>query len=286
MFAKIASILYLIYTPFDIMALDYDSMGLEFVLLTGVSLATADGSRILLVLSGMFFSAAVLCNPYLGGLYLILAMVFLLSKFFNKWRRLYYLNKRLKRCLIYVSLGICVVAFAFIIFVLCRTDINKILLSIPNILNDPEHPKISLLLKVISYFWAIIMCHPMMIVGLLVYTAIFIVLIFDKNRIHHRIIYLSLSCVITIFCLLIFAPQISTETYNHIMFPIIFVGISSFALTKNKNWKVFFCIFLLGIMYSFCIHFASNTRFYAISMALTVSNVASFIFLGQNESLR
>ena len=55
-FSVFASFFYLIYTPYNIMALSYDSMGVELVTLGGVLLATANyDKKLQLIFSGLCF---------------------------------------------------------------------------------------------------------------------------------------------------------------------------------------------------------------------------------------
>ena len=71
--------------PYNIMAMSYDSMGLELVTVAGVLAATADyDKKLSMIFSGLCFAGAVLCNPYLifvWALYGICTLVhFLLRK--------------------------------------------------------------------------------------------------------------------------------------------------------------------------------------------------------------
>ena len=65
------------------------------------------------------------------------------------------------------------------------------------------------------------------------------------------------------------------------MYPLIFIGITSYTLCKNKPKELFAALFISGIIYSFCIHCTSNQYFYVISMAMASTNLASYIFLAQ-----
>ena len=67
-----AAILYFIFTPYDIMALSYNTMALELLVLTGILISTENKEKKLpFILSGLTFAGAVLCCPYLAAVYLI-----------------------------------------------------------------------------------------------------------------------------------------------------------------------------------------------------------------------
>lgn len=75
-------------------------------------------------------------------------------------------------------------------------------------------------------------------------------------------------------------PTLIGSYYNAIMFPLIFVGITSYVLLENKPKSMFAGLFVFGLLYAFCIHCSSNQGFYVISMASAATNIASYIFLG------
>ena len=184
--------LYFLYTPFNIMALSYDSMGVELLLLAGVLLATADYEKKLqLIFSGLAFAGAVLCNPYLASLWLLYAA--------------------------------CMGAHLLL-----------------------KNKDISIALK----------SEMFSVRAFLFFTA----------------------CVAAPLIQLL--PNCTSSTYNHIMLPFIFFGITSYLLLESKPRELLLAVFIPGIIYSFCIHMSSNQVMYCISMAMTVTNVASMIFLG------
>lgn len=84
--------------------------------------------------------------------------------------------------------------------------------------------------------------------------------------------------VVTLF---MFYPTLTTHSYNAIMVPMIFVGITSYILCERKPKELFLTLFAVGIVYSICAVMASNQYFYIISMTLSISNVASYVFLAQ-----
>ena len=78
--AAVASLAFMIYTPYGIMSLSYNSLGLLLMCVSMAVLATNDGNKpIWYSLSGLLFAGAVLCCPYLLGLYLLFFVTALIS---------------------------------------------------------------------------------------------------------------------------------------------------------------------------------------------------------------
>ena len=109
------------------------------------------------------------------------------------------------------------------------------------------------------------------------YYIMLFILILDKKRMKHRGIYLTVSAAVTIAALILIIPELG----NRLMFPLFFIGITSYILCEKKDRELYAAVFLTGILYTFCIHMGSNQMFNVISMAFTVVNVASCLFLAQ-----
>ena len=110
--AAVSMLLYFIFTPFDIMALSYNTMGMDFLVVTGVTMATADTSKKLpFILSGISFSAVVLCCPFMALVYVLFAFGVLSNKIFVEKKR----SKIICRIFIIV-MGLCVPNIASFIF--------------------------------------------------------------------------------------------------------------------------------------------------------------------------
>ena len=275
--------LYFLYTPFNIMALSYDSMGVELLLLAGVLLATADyEKKIQLIFSGLAFAGAVLCNPYLASLWLLYAACMgahLLLK--NKDISIALKSEMFSvRAVLFFTAGVAALAVVFLIFTLTRIGFGDIFANLPYMLDDPEHPHITVWNKVQSYFKSWFELHPHFRYVLYAYGAMLVAMLFDKNRKLHRSVYLFVTSACVAVTLIQLLPNCTSSTYNHIMLPFIFFGITSYLLLESKPRELLLAVFIPGIIYSFCIHMSSNQVMYCISMAMTVTNVASMIFLG------
>lgn len=279
-----ASVLYFIYTPYDIMAMSYNTMGLGFVTLAGVIMGTASYKKKLpLIVSGVAFAAAVLCCPYLAVAYILYGICVLIHTFIKNKETKFILKSELfaGKTFLFFSIGIFALASVFLVFVLTRVSIKEIFNYLPYLMTDPEHPQIALGTRFGMYFKSIYNCHSHFYIALFSYLVMIVVMIIDRKRKSHRSIYLIVTTAIVIFCYVLLLPQLTYSTYNAIMFPLIFIGITSYILCENKPKPLFASLFVLGIIYSFAICFSSNQYFYVISMVITASNIASYVFLAQ-----
>lgn len=279
-----ASVLYFIYTPYDIMAMSYNTMGLDFVTLAGVIMGTASYKKKLpLIVSGVAFAAAVLCCPYLAVAYILYGICVLIHTFIKNKETKFILKSELfaGKTFLFFSIGIFALASVFLVFVLTRVSIKEIFNYLPYLMTDPEHPQIALGTRFGMYFKSIYNCHSHFYIALFSYLVLIVVMIIDRKRKSHRSIYLIVTTAIVIFCYVLLLPQLTYSTYNAIMFPLIFIGITSYILCENKPKPLFASLFVLGIIYSFAICFSSNQYFYVISMVITASNIASYVFLAQ-----
>lgn len=279
-----ASVLYFIYTPYDIMAMSYNTMGLDFVTLAGVIMGTTSYKKKLpLIVSGVAFAAAVLCCPYLAVAYILYGICVLIHTFIRNKETKFILKSELfaGKTFLFFSIGIFTLAAVFLVFALTRVSIKEIFNYLPYLMTDPEHPQIALGARFGMYFKSIYNCHSHFKIALFSYLVMIVVMIIDRKRKSHRSIYLIVTTAIVIFCYVLLLPQLTYSTYNAIMFPLIFIGITSYILCENKPKPLFASLFVPGIIYSFAICFSSNQYFYVISMVITASNIASYVFLAQ-----
>ena len=228
-----ASVLYFIYTPYDIMAMSYNTMGLDLVTLAGVIMGTASYKKKLpLIVSGVAFAAAVLCCPYLAVAYILYGICVLIHTFIKNKETKFILKSELfaGKTFLFFSIGIFALAAVFLVFALTRVSIKEIFNYLPYLMTDPEHPQITLGARFDMYFKSIYNCHSHFKIALFSYLVMIVVMIIDRKRKSHRSIYLIVTTAIVIFCYVLLLPQLTYSTYNAIMFPLIFIGITSYIL--------------------------------------------------------
>lgn len=279
----IACALYHLYTPYNIMALSYDSMGVELVLLAGVLLATADHQKKLwMILSGLCFGGAVLCCPFLLGVYLLYALCMGVHCLLRK-RGSKTLNSDLfsPRTFFFFTLGAAALGAAFLLFTLPRVGISGLFENLRYMLDDPEHRTGGFGSRVEIYFKAIFYLKPHFKYAIYSYCAMTLVMLLDRKRRSHRAMYVCITAAIVMYAEMLLLPELHSHTYNAIMLPLVFMGITAYVLCQNKPRELFAAVFVPGILYSFCVHYSSNQSIYVIAMAFAAVNVASLLFLGQ-----
>lgn len=279
-----ASLFFFIYSPYDIMAYSYNTMAVDFVVLTGTILGTTKfDKKIPLILGGVFFAASVLCSPYIAigyALYIIGVLIHLALK--KKDGKSAFKSELFSlKSFLWITVGIAAMAVVFLIFVLTRTGLGDIFNVLPKLLSDPEHPQISITDKIAKYFQYSVTFHAQFIYAVVAYIITALVMFFDKKRKSHRSMYLIVTCAIVLFSYALIFPTLISTGYNFIMYPMIFIGITSYVLCENKPKELFVSLFCLGILYSFAVCMSSNQYFYVISMAMCTANVASFAFLAR-----
>ncbi|MCH5304520.1 MAG: acyltransferase family protein, partial [Ruminococcus sp.] len=273
-----ATLFFFIYTPYDIMAYSYNTMAIDFVVLTGVLMGTADlEHKAVLILGGLCFAGSVLCSPYIAIGYAIYIVCVILHQLLKKRESKLALSSELfsLKTFIWFTVGIVALALVFLIIVLSRTGLNRIFDVLPRLLSDPEHPQISVMDKLRMYFQYTFNFHPQFKLAVIGYGIMALVMFFDKKRKLHRSMYLIVTAAIVLFTYALIFPTLTTSSYNYVMYPMLFIGITSYVLCDEKPKELFVSLFCLGILYSFAVCFSSNQYFYVISMAMCTSNVAS-----------
>ncbi|MBQ8217684.1 MAG: hypothetical protein IJZ91_06975 [Oscillospiraceae bacterium] len=278
--AAAASVIYLLYTPFDMMTLSYNTIALDMLMLTGVIIAPAEsGTRAPWILGGVSFACAVVCCPYLAAAYLMYALavpVFALPAL----RKTQGFDIFTKRSFLLFTGGILIPFALFLVFFLKNTELSLLLANLPGLMSDPEHPSYSLWFMAKHYVYCIVTSHKLMLLVLGLYAVHFALMLLDRKRREHTGFHLIFALSCTVLCMILFIPNITEEYYNATAFPLVFVGFSSYILLSKKPVKLFVWVFLLGIVYSACVSSTSNMGFDVISMAFSVINVASLIFVG------
>lgn len=279
-----ASVLYFMFTPYNIMAYSYNTMGLEFVTLTGVILGTAGYERPLpVIVSGMTLACAVLCCPYLAIAYVVYGIGVVIHYLIKnrKFKCVFSIKMFELKTFLWFTAGVSIVAVIFIIFALSRASLSEIFESLSPMLSNPYSTKPSTSDKITSYFNSFYTFQKYFKYPLMFYGGLLAVMLLDRKRKQHRSLYLLGTIAIVIITYIIIFPQLTSKYFNAIMMPMIFIGITSYILCKKKPRKLLASLFALGVIYSFAINLGSNQYHYAICMALSASNIASYIFLGR-----
>lgn len=268
--ASVASISYALYIPFAIMAFSYNSMGIMALTLAVVIVFTAKKhKKIQFVFSGIAFSASVLCCPYLAGVYVLYIIAVFIKKDENNddfWS---------KTGALFFAVGIIASVLVFSVFVLSRAPLSEIIKVFPYILDDPEHKGIPFLKSFVNFFvfiWNANKITPF-IYSLLIPLAFF-ACFFKKYK---RVIFFIAEALTLI---LIWGHYALNNFINHLMWSVNVLAVFAFILTDNKLIKrIFYTVWIPGILYAFCINITSNQGFYAISSGSSVASLGSIVMI-------
>ena len=274
--AILASLFFILFTPFDMMTVSYNTIALDTLALAGVFACTGA-----MLPSGIFFACAVVCCPYLAAVYLLYFIVSLLYKLLRKKTGKEFFSFPLftLKNFFRFSIGIAVVLALFMLFFFSHCGVKELIRNLPGIFSDPEHPTYSLFFKLKRYVYCILTCHPCAWLPIGLYVLTLAALFFDRGRKKRILFYMLLSSASAVLWFCLFLPKLTENYYNAIMLPLTLVGFSAYILLKNRPRELFVGIFLPGILYSICVCATSNMGFTILSIAFSVVNMASLIFI-------
>lgn len=275
--ALLSSIVYLVYIPFGIPALSYNTIAMGTLIISFILLVINDKNRVgINIIVGFLFALSVLCCPYLVVLYVLYIIVVIVNSIKrNKSKNSLYTFKTV----LFITLGIGVVAIAFISYVLMHSSLSDIIKSIPFIINDPSHDTtVSVFVKFIDFFKFILFSADYKMIA--VYGAFIIeviITIIDKKRQEHKVIYIIISLILSIIGVIICAL---TGFVNMILFPAQIVVIESLLLSSQQTTGKLMCQFWIPAMiYTFLLNMTSNQEYVAISSSSIVALVVGIVMV-------
>lgn len=277
-----ASIIFMLYTPFDMMCYSYNTIAVDMLVLGGVIAGTAaEGGRVPYILGGALFAYAVVCCPYLAAVYFMyLLAVPLCSALGRKgiaseksavftWRRFGLFTG-----------GVLLVLCMFLVFFFMHSGVKQLLSALPGLFTDPEHPGYSLWFMLKHYIYCILTAHRLMPLVLVMFAAFIIAAAVDKKRFFRAPMYFASATLCALLCWGLFLPELTERYYNGIMFPLAPLGLVAYILLEEKPRELFWACYVPGVLYSFCVSASSNMGFLVLSMALSVADISGIIFIG------
>ena len=267
--AMAASLVFLLFAPFGIMALSYNSLAILLLLTSGIMLITARAHlRLQDFLSGLALAGAVLSSPLLLSLYLLFSIIVVFSCLRHK-------NRGLFTRWLFVSLGSGLAALLFLLYLFSRVSPALFLRTFPLMMADPDHLTYSVgrtLWRYCSFIYHSNRVFP--------YLLPFIFLVFLLSRIFKapHLGFIGMAVLTGIY--LLSFRLVGPWYINTIMFPLNLLGLYCALSTRDRIVRLLFSwLWIPGAIYTFCINITSNQEFYAISCASTVMTVASAILL-------
>lgn len=260
--AALASIAFLLFAPYNISALSYNSLGILFLTLAGILLATMERHKILqTVLAGVFFAAAVLCCPFLTLGYLVLVGLWACHrKLATGWFAPF-------------TAGVGGLAVVFLTVVFTRTGPILFLKGLKTMLQSTDRSSE-------SFGAGVLFCTPGAPVLFALLAVLALVCWRDTSRRRHGAWYLAASCGVALGFQLSF--WLTNPYLNFFMFSInLCAPFAVFTCGQQTDRRLLRWLWAPGMVYAFAISLASNQKFYAISSASTVATVASVVLLAR-----
>lgn len=273
--ALCAGLMFLIYAPFNISALSYNSMGIDLVCVALLTVALSRGKVWEMILSGLCFAAAVLCNPYYFLLYLVYTIAVLVCKIRQK-ETICQLLPRFWLCFTAAAAVVALIA-AFEIFV--GTDFSRLGATVPAVISGDtaEHPTRSLF-GILYGMFASFGKNGLFIPTLAVSVCMMLAVLLDKKREKHTAFYLCIAAVLSIAYGLWFRIY-AHAVMNFYMFPVCILGFFAWLLSDGRRNALFFFVYLPGVLCWFCAAMASNLGFINIASVSTINMLASTVFI-------
>ncbi len=276
--AAAAALTFLVYAPFSIPALSYNSMGSDLLVLAAVLLLTSQKHLpVQYILSGVCFAGSVLCCPYLAAVWAIYAVAALVSLIRKRKPAEGEMSESMR--FVWFTAGCGILAVIVLIFVFSRTSWAVISAALPQIFNDPEHTNFSFWSKLKQYFRAYGMYDTVFTCIWWLQAVLAASVACDKTRRDHRALYVMLALMIAatdLILILVRKPYL-----NHLMMPLNLTAlICRMCFPEEKFVKqTFRWVWIPGMLYTFCLHMGSNQQYYGIFSAGAAPLAGSMIII-------
>lgn len=283
MFSIIAALIFYLHIPFfTLMSPGYYALGLAFVVLTGLLMATTKKySKSMFYWVGLFFACAVLCNPALTFVYLLYSVCVIVFEYTKKKEKRHLNFPAISfagKTWLWISLGIFTMAVIFITFLLAKTTTKELIDNFPMLLSDPEYTGSGAqsLFSISRTLAEIIRINPYLFAA---FAVLFAIIVFDKNRIARKKPYVMITLFIFFAFIISITLSFSFPAYGYWMFPLTLLGLITYILSENKKKNMYIFLWIFGLLYAVCLDITSDMGFVVASQGLMISNVASVIFI-------
>lgn len=272
----LVSLVYYLFTPVGIPNLSYNTIGVMLVSLITVIITTTENfSKNQALILGILYSFLVLCNPYT----LVLFLPIIVYSLYLCFKKKYDINN-----FIYFLCGVLLIAILCIVFFLIKASIFEYFTAVHNIFSiDKTHTKEGILSIFFNYAWIFFWSDKWSNLGSGSLTALaFLTFIVRKRETKEKEPIFFLAGIFSFLLLRRYSYNLITLESHHIYFPITVMGLISYysmsQKDQNKNKNIYNWL-LMGLLYSFFMSLASDTRVFAIGTGLAVASLPSLILI-------
>lgn len=274
--AAISLMSFYLFAPLDMMTLSYNSFGLIGLLCFTSTIIGAKNEKYY-ILAGLFLAIAVVCKPFIVVIYIL----FLIFAILNiKLKKVYLPNNiNFTKAFTYLTIGCLILLLIFVVFILSKASIPTVIDSIEYIIaSDTEYTAINIYRLVIKYFREFNSKFKFI---LFFFPILTIIILIDKERYKRRMIYILLSVILLYFSFKSILDNIEVyPNLNLTVIPLVVVGVTSFMLTKDKDFDILIYFIVFGIIYSFIFNLSSNLGLPAIGIPYSLVTVGSILLIG------
>ena len=317
--AIITAMIFYTQTAYRVLALSYHSVYVVFLILLTFCLFSIykKANIALYVSSGICYACCCICNPFFCAMfpiYLLFCALWTKREKFrqtainiktsfialktNQPKKNKKKNKKNtkidafpemenyscffnKQAMIFSAVGLLTVIIAFFIFfIFLGGTFPSILNNFNNILQSTEHRAVSFTIfnkikDTLYYFNRISFNMPFIL------PILYAVMFFDRNRKDntHRLLYIASSVILAVMYIFGLVNNAFSFASQIFPLPLAIISFTCYVLTKNKNKKLFYCIWLPALIGTIFQYLAANTHLSAIGIVLTVNNIAGIFFI-------
>lgn len=288
MFSILAVLIFFLHIPLTFMAMSHNTLGLAFVEITGLLfLSTMKPGKIRCFVIGLLMAGAVLCNPsliFLFFFYSVCMIVYEATKN-KKHRGLDFSGTVFSfKSWLWITLGISALAAVFLAFLFSRASLKEIMDNLPMLFTDPVYNLVSKengsqnVITIHKSLLTLILFSPLLFSA---YVVLMAAIAFDKRRINHRLLYLAAAFVIylTYTVQIVLSPVLPGLGIYFWMYPLALLGFTCYSLSEHKDKRAFMFLWLMGVLYGICLDISSDFAPWSSSFGLTVSDMASVLFI-------
>lgn len=264
-----AVLLYMFSTHNNMTTINYNTIGIGTLMVLLTTLYTEERNRrYTYYLCGVLFAIMILAQPYSIMMFGVWGIAVCFAKFFRKDCKIPQLLRMSNY--FYVCLGAATVLVLFLIIVFFRANIESVITGIYYNLNDPEH-QMDLSYKFTKYFERFYRYYKYQI--LMIGVSIFVGLVKQKKLSKiARCVCLILTTIAFAYTMIYHGWISDYVPIDFISVPMTFYGISLLAISRQKNWKLFFFWIVPALLYTFCVQLATDTGILAVSAATIVAS--------------
>lgn len=266
------SLIFLLVIPHEIQSLSYNSMGVIFFSLLIANWYTVD-STLWDYINGLLFASSILCCPHLLILYILFSLYLLLPIRKNAVER----KKDIRKWLI-TSSGCATLAVIFLFVITRKTSISELISNITIILSDPDHAKVTIIHKVLTFFKSILISDIFAPVSIIFTIVCIIFYYISTNRSTH----VSKLFWFAVLALAIWGISITAhgQRETFLIFTLDVLGAFCYLTNINADTnKIMVKMWLPANLYMFLIHLGSNMCFISISIASICAIIPNMLLL-------